>query len=160
MTLDSFSLEVTQIFSPSRKLFLSVFLEDEAVSRVEFSSTPHQEHLSSQTAERLKKDVERYLQGYKIDFSDYSLRLSDTTGFLQKVLNKVRRIPYGETVTYGELAKKLNSGPRAIGQAMKRNPIPIIIPCHRVIASNGLGGYSSGVEIKKQLLKLELKNNY
>ncbi|MBF0446088.1 MAG: methylated-DNA--[protein]-cysteine S-methyltransferase, partial [Magnetococcales bacterium] len=79
------------------------------------------------------------------------------TKFQQSVWNHLLQIPPGSTETYGTVAKKLKSGPRAIGQAVGANPIPIIIPCHRVVAANGLGGYSGegGIECKKKLLALE-----
>lgn len=69
----------------------------------------------------------------------------------------IAAIPYGETATYGQLARAADSGPRAIGQACARNPFPIIIPCHRVLAGGGLGHYSGGrgVETKLALLRLE-----
>ncbi len=79
------------------------------------------------------------------------------TSFQQKVWNYLLKIPPGATVTYGQAAKALHSAPRAVGQAVGANPIPIIIPCHRVVAQNGLGGYSGagGVKSKEWLLELE-----
>jgi len=80
------------------------------------------------------------------------------TAFQQKLWAALCDIPYGETLTYGALAEKINSGPRAVGGACGANPIPIIIPCHRVLAQNGtLSGYSGdgGPDTKKQLLRLE-----
>lgn len=82
------------------------------------------------------------------------------TPFQQRVWNALRDIPSGTTLTYGELAKKLNSSPRAVGQACRRNPIPIIVPCHRVIAAGDIGGYAgdkSGklLDVKKWLLQHE-----
>ena len=69
-------------------------------------------------------------------------------------------IPYGESLSYGGVARTINSGPRAIGQACRRNPLPIIVPCHRVTASNGLGHYSggNGQETKTWLLRHERSN--
>jgi len=107
----------------------------------------------SDTAKRLKLDLTEYFQGGKIDFEEYEVVLP--TKFTAKVLNEVRKIKYGEVKTYKEIAEKIGTSYRAVGQALKRNPAPIIIPCHRVVAKNGLGGYSAGIEIKKELLKLE-----
>lgn len=80
------------------------------------------------------------------------------TEFQQRVWAALRAIPYGETRTYGELAAAIGSpnASRAVGMANHRNPIPIIIPCHRVIGANGtLTGYAGGLEIKRKLLALE-----
>ncbi len=79
------------------------------------------------------------------------------TPFQQKVWRQLLTIPPGETATYGELAAAIGSAPRAVGGAVGRNPVPIIIPCHRVVAAAGLGGFSApgGVATKKKLLRLE-----
>ncbi|HUC10782.1 MAG TPA: methylated-DNA--[protein]-cysteine S-methyltransferase [Stellaceae bacterium] len=77
--------------------------------------------------------------------------------FDKRVWEVMRQIPHGQTRTYGELAMELGSGPRAIGGACGRNRIPIVIPCHRVLARNGLGGFSGGIGLatKRGLLALE-----
>lgn len=78
--------------------------------------------------------------------------------FQQRVWAMMRDIPYGETATYGGIAMALGSGPRAVGMACGRNPIPIVVPCHRVLGSGGKeGGYSGGrgLPTKRQLLRLE-----
>lgn len=80
------------------------------------------------------------------------------TKFIQKVLTIVKKIPKGKVMTYKEVALKLGNRnlARAVGQALKRNPYPIVIPCHRVIRSDGkIGGYALGVDKKKRLLKKE-----
>ena len=77
---------------------------------------------------------------------------------MKKVWKELQKIPYGETRTYKEIAKKVGceKGARAVGMANNKNPIPIIIPCHRVIGANGkLVGYALGLEMKEQLLELE-----
>lgn len=71
----------------------------------------------------------------------------------KKVWHALTEIPYGQTTSYGELAKKLNSSPRAIGNACRCNPIPVIIPCHRVVAKNGIGGYSGDTKGGKLTIK-------
>jgi methylated-DNA-[protein]-cysteine S-methyltransferase len=101
--------------------------------------------------------LDRYLQGRKVNF-DIDLDISHLGAFSQKVLNELRKIPHGETRSYGWLAKRVGKAgaARAVGQALKRNPIPIIIPCHRVIRDDGtIGGFSMGVDIKERLLALE-----
>ena len=82
----------------------------------------------------------------------------DGTSFQQKVWSELCEIPYGETISYGELARRIGNpnASRAVGLANGSNPIPIIIPCHRVIGSNGkLTGYGGGLPIKEKLLALE-----
>jgi methylated-DNA-[protein]-cysteine S-methyltransferase len=79
------------------------------------------------------------------------------TDFQNRVWSALRTIPAGQVVTYGALAERLGSGARAVGGACRRNPVPILVPCHRVVAANGLGGFSgdtSGrlVDIKRRLL--------
>jgi methylated-DNA-[protein]-cysteine S-methyltransferase len=101
--------------------------------------------------------LDRYLQGREVDF-DVEVDISRLGSFTRKVLNELRKIPYGETRSYGWLAKKVGKpgAARAVGQALKRNPIPIIIPCHRIIRDDGtIGGFSMGVNIKERLLALE-----
>jgi methylated-DNA-[protein]-cysteine S-methyltransferase len=98
-----------------------------------------------------------YLSGDRITFPD-ELDLSGATPFQRKVWEITRLIPYGETRSYAWVAEQVNNprAARAVGQALTRNPLPIIIPCHRVVTINGkLGGFSGGVEIKKRLLQLE-----
>lgn len=81
------------------------------------------------------------------------------TAFQMAVWNILRQIPYGQTITYGQIAARLGKGPmaaRAVGGAVGRNPISILIPCHRVVGANGqMTGYAGGVEIKRYLLELE-----
>ncbi len=108
------------------------------------------------------KDIRNALTGYlagdKATFSDVPIDLSIGTQFQQRVWRKLRDIPYGEVKTYKWVAEGIGlpKGVRAIGQACASNPIPIISPCHRVIRVDGrLGGYSSGVALKRHLLNLE-----
>ena len=79
------------------------------------------------------------------------------TPFQRMVLEQIVLIPYGQTRTYGEVAMMIGrpGGARAVGQVMKRNPLPIIFPCHRVVATRGLGGFSGGLVLKKYLLESE-----
>ena len=99
--------------------------------------------------------LEEYFAGERTAF-DLPMEL-DGTDFQREVWNELTRIPYGETISYGELARRVGrpNGPRAVGQANGRNPIPIIVPCHRVLASNGIGGYGGGLKVKRALLAVE-----
>ncbi len=105
----------------------------------------------------LMKRLRTYFAGQRATFPD-ELDLSPATAFQREVWQLTRLIPYGETRSYGWIAKRLgkSGAVRAVGQALGRNPLPIIIPCHRVVASDGkLGGYSGGIEMKSYLLQLE-----
>ena len=115
---------------------------------------------AAQSAERfsdLTDRLQHYFSGEKVDFPD-ELDLSSATPFQQAVWQAARQIPYGQTHSYGWLAAQAgkHGAARAVGQAMSRNPLPVIVPCHRVIASDGgLGGFNGGLELKKWLLQLE-----
>ncbi|MEM9411123.1 MAG: methylated-DNA--[protein]-cysteine S-methyltransferase [Planctomycetota bacterium] len=104
---------------------------------------------------RLKK----YCSGQKTDLRCLPVDLSDYTKFQSGVLQCCREIPYGQTISYGDLAARVESprAARAVGTAMKKNKYPLVVPCHRVVSVNGLGGYSAadGVSVKIKLLKLE-----
>ncbi len=93
-----------------------------------------------------------------MDFSSLPLDLSLLSSFTQRVLQAVRKIPYGRVISYGKLAEMIGDKKkaRAVGMALGKNPLPVIIPCHRVIKSNGdLGGYGGGSQLKKWLLQRE-----
>jgi methylated-DNA-[protein]-cysteine S-methyltransferase len=105
----------------------------------------------------LTERLKGYFAGQRPAFDD-KLDLSAATAFQREVWQLARLIPYGETRSYGWLAEKLNKAGagRAVGQALARNPLPVIVPCHRVVAKDGgLGGYSGGITRKKFLLRLE-----
>ncbi len=110
--------------------------------------------------EEMYRDISRYLMGEKVDLLKYEPDMSDLTAFEQAVLTETRKIPYGTTITYSELADRIGNsgGARAVGQALSKNPYPIVIPCHRVVARSGIGGYSGGVKLKKRLLEIEAKD--
>jgi len=110
--------------------------------------------------ERFDEVVSRirdYFRGKPVDFGD-KLDLSSGTEFQQKVWSSCRGIPYGQTRSYGWIAGQIGKpgASRAVGNALGKNPIPIIIPCHRVLAADGgIGGFSGGLDVKRRLLKLE-----
>ncbi len=112
------------------------------------------ENLKERKTQEITFELERYFKGEKIDFSG-EFDLSCLSPFAQKVLEETRKIGYGRTVTYAELARAACTSPRAAGRALAINPIPIVIPCHRVVAKHGIGGYSAGIDIKTRLLELE-----
>lgn len=100
-------------------------------------------------------EIVEYLEGKRETFS-VPLTVNGTA-FDKKVLKAMKSIPFGKTATYGEIAKRIGSPKayRAVANACGRNRLPILIPCHRVVGSNGLGGYNGGVRRKKTLLALE-----
>jgi methylated-DNA-[protein]-cysteine S-methyltransferase len=108
----------------------------------------------------LQERIILYYEGTYVDFRSIPICLDGLTKFQKKVLLKLKGIKYGEIVTYSDLAKMAGSpkSVRAIGQVMARNPLPLIIPCHRVILTDGgMGGFSAagGVGTKKKMLDLE-----
>ncbi|GAW90870.1 methylated-DNA--[protein]-cysteine S-methyltransferase [Calderihabitans maritimus] len=107
--------------------------------------------------DRLLNDLIDYSDGKKVDFY-YPIDWSGYTPFQRAVLEKVRQIPYGQVRSYRWVASQLGKpgAAQAVGQVLKRNRIPIILPCHRVIQRDGhLGGFSAGTALKQKLLELE-----
>lgn len=133
------------------KSIIEIFFSKDEVSRdIELNETP----LIKTTMTQLQE----YFNGREKNF-DIPMEPKGTE-FQQLVWNELLKIPYGETCSYGEIAKRIGNpkASRAIGMANNRNPISIIIPCHRVIGASGkLVGYGGGLEIKEKLLKLENK---
>jgi len=112
----------------------------------------------TEAARGLVAELQAYLRDPMSGFS-ISLALSGTP-FQQSVWQALRSIPPGRVLTYGELARRVGSAPRAVGQACRRNPVPIVVPCHRVVAASGVGGYAgelagTALEMKRWLLRHE-----
>jgi methylated-DNA-[protein]-cysteine S-methyltransferase len=107
--------------------------------------------------DRVRRELDEYFAGRRREF-DLETDLSAVPAFHRRVLAELARVPFGQVTTYGALAAKVGrpTAARAIGGAMNRNPIPIVLPCHRVIGANGrLVGYAGGLDRKEQLLRLE-----
>ncbi|MFB9273969.1 methylated-DNA--[protein]-cysteine S-methyltransferase [Cohnella cellulosilytica] len=101
--------------------------------------------------------LERYFAGEPVEFDDVPLDVRGTP-FQRSVWAALQRIPYGKTWTYGQMAEAMDkpSAVRAVGTAIGRNPLPVVLPCHRVVGSNGaLTGFRGGLEMKKAILALE-----
>lgn len=102
-----------------------------------------------------EKQILEYFDGKRTEF--YIPIHPIGTKFQLSVWEQLKNIPYGQVITYGDIAKAIGNpkASRAVGNAVGANPLPIIVPCHRVIASNGIGGFSCGLDIKKQLMAVE-----
>jgi methylated-DNA-[protein]-cysteine S-methyltransferase len=106
----------------------------------------------------LAQRLQRYFRGERIDFTDVDVDLSWATPFQRAIAEALRAIPYGESVTYGELAALAGhpNAQRAAGTFCAGNRFPLVVPCHRVVAAGGLGSFGSlGIEYKRRLLALE-----
>ena len=101
--------------------------------------------------------IRQFCAGHPVDLSRLeSVGIHEGTVY-GKIYEEVRRIPYGSTATYGEIAKKAGTSARVVGQAMARNITPLVIPCHRVVAAKGIWGFTPPIEIKEELLAMEKK---
>jgi methylated-DNA-[protein]-cysteine S-methyltransferase len=112
---------------------------------------------SCDVLESLAEELTRYFNGERVDLSVYSTAPKNPTPFRSKVWAATSEIPYGSTLTYAQVAALVGcpGGSRAVGGALNANPLPIIVPCHRVVSSGGLGGFSAGPVLKRELLQLE-----
>ncbi len=112
----------------------------------------------------LRDRIKVYYEGERVNFGSFSrINISFFTDFSRQVLTACQKIPYGKTVSYRQLAKQIKhpSAARAVGTVLAKNPIPLIIPCHRVIRTDGkLGGFSApgGINTKQKMLNLEALN--
>jgi methylated-DNA-[protein]-cysteine S-methyltransferase len=148
---------------------LLVGVTDHGLCRIHFDPEPERELESlaqqfgprvlrtAQPVERVKRQLDEYFAGTRRAFDlDWDVRF--LPAFNQRVLTQLARVEYGTTTTYGALAAVSGNAKaaRAVGTVMNRNPIPIVLPCHRVVGANGkLVGYAGGLERKEQLLRLE-----
>lgn len=153
-----------QIFKSQLPVLVSVLATDK-IQKVRLF--PHSEGLACQIqgspTERIVNQIFEFLENYAAQKPSFCplLDWEKCTPFTNKVLHLLATIPFGQTLTYGQIAKILDSPHsfRAVGGACGRNPFPLFIPCHRVLSSRGLGGFSEGLEIKKNLLKFESTYN-
>ena len=107
--------------------------------------------------DRVRRELDEYFAGKRREF-DLETDLSPVAPFQRQALRELARVPFGQVITYGALAARMGRprAARAVGGAMNRNPIPIVLPCHRVVGSNGaLVGYGGGLQRKEALLRLE-----
>ena len=143
----------TQLSTPVGPLVLEG--DDTRLTRLGFDS-PAAPQGDAESVASAAIQLEQYFAGERTEF-DLDLDL-DGTPFEQRVWEEVRAIPYGHTATYAEIARRIGrpGASRAVGRANGRNPIAVIVPCHRVVGSDGsLTGYAGGIEMKRALLDLE-----
>ena len=136
--------------------------EDGCITRIYLPNTPMPRLMPHKTPllERAQGQIMEYFDGRRQEF-DLPLAFVGTD-FQKKVWKALTGIPYGQTVSYGALAEQVgcSGGARAVGMANNRNPLPILVPCHRVVGTKGrLTGYAGGLEMKKILLELEQGKN-
>ena len=140
--------------SPVGKLFL--LFSGKKLNGIDFRK-PADIPKRGKAPQAIKNELKEYFEHGK-DASVVEIFLTRGTEFDHKVWLALKEIPFGETRTYKWLAERIGkpNASRAVGQALGRNPIPILLPCHRIIESDGsLGGFSGGVEIKRRLLDME-----
>ena len=148
---------------------LLVGVTDRGLCRITFDPEPERELenlartygsrvlRSSKPVARVHRELDEYLEGKRRLF-DVELDLRGQPDFYLRVLSELAQVGYGHTTTYGELAQRAGNprAARAVGTVMNRNPVPIVLPCHRVVGANGsLTGYGGGLHRKEQLLRLE-----
>ena len=127
------------------------------LTAIDFDASPRGEPVSDAVLDAAERQLTEYFAGERQQF-DLPLA-SEGSEFQKKVWAELQRIPYGDTASYGDIARRLGYEPvisRAVGVANASNPLPIVVPCHRVVGSDGsLTGYAGGVERKRALLELE-----
>ncbi len=149
---------------PSPIGLIRIHTTHDKLSRIELRpSMDNDSSIQTEIAQHITHELQTYFKNPKHIFN-LPMQLQGTP-FQMRVWKALQKIPSGKTVTYQMLAEQLQTGPRAIGNACRTNPIPVIIPCHRVIAKNNLGGYSGAtngawMEIKKWLLAHEEQKSY
>lgn len=142
--------------SPIGKLTL-IENEEKLISGIYLNKKPDKDLINSETSllKKLKKQLEEYFDGKREEFTiPYTQEL---TPFQKEVYEILEDVTYGYTISYGDIAYllKRDGVARAVGKALSANKILILVPCHRVVGKNGLGGFSGGVKAKKKLLKIE-----
>lgn len=131
---------------------------DGRLAEIRFADGDEADRDRTPLLERAKEQITAYFSGQRHAF-DLPL-VPARTPFQQRVRDAMRSIPYGQTLSYGEIAHIAGGAPRAVGQACGANMLPLVVPCHRVLAASGIGGYSGakGLETKRFLLELEKRS--
>lgn len=136
---------------------LRLHAEGDKLVAIDFDAVVDGERVDNVTLDAAEQQLNEYFGGKRTEF-DLPLAAQGTE-FQHHVWDELMKVPFGETASYGEISRRLGldrRGPRAVGSANGRNPIPIIVPCHRIIGADGsLTGYAGGLDRKVQLLSLE-----
>ncbi len=130
--------------------FVHVHWSDEIVYQVRFSRLPVEGPVPLL--------IRQYLSGQPVNLSVLVPGSPPAGEMYARIYDEVRKIPYGKTVTYGEIAERSGTSPRVVGQSLKRNPVPLVVPCHRIVSRSGLGGFSPDPVIKIDLLSMESRS--
>lgn len=148
---------VAVVWRPGPRV-VRVFLSRPGLSGTEAASTvfPGAAQGSCREVDRLVRDMRAFLEGEPVTFSLELADMDRLGEFRKSVLLEEHGVPRGKTTTYGGLARRLSTGPRAVGNALAGNPFPVIIPCHRAVRSDGFPGeYQGGRAMKRALLEME-----
>ena len=129
--------------------FVHVWWAGEVIFHVVFSKSP--------LAGSVPPPFIRYCAGKAESFQTLESVATGYPTINGRIYQEVRKVPYGETVPYGEIAGKVSTSPRVVGQAMRRNPTPLVIPCHRIVGKHNVGGFTPSPEIKEALILMEKK---
>lgn len=135
---------------------LSVHASDRGIDKIELDRRNGKDS-PNEVTETAVAQLEAYFAGELENF-DLPLDLTQLTDFQREVLSALAKVPYGKTISYGELAEQIGKpgAARAVGGALNRNPLPLVLPCHRIVGSDGsLTGFASGTDNKRLLLELE-----
>lgn len=155
--------QITAVF-PTALGWMALATNGNIIQELTFGNTTTDSPCVDRLAERLIERLQAYAKGRRVDFADFEIDTGSLSDFGLRVAIECRKIPYGKTLTYDQLAAKAGSpgAARAVGNRMAANRTPIIVPCHRVLPSGrGLGGFSAagGVELKRRLLELETRDS-
>jgi methylated-DNA-[protein]-cysteine S-methyltransferase len=127
--------------------YVHVWWCDTTIHRVRFSTTGIPGDVPAQ--------IRRYCGGKVTDLSTFGTIATDGDSLFARIYHAVRQVPYGKTATYGQVAEMIGTAPRVVGRAMANNPTPLVVPCHRIVAAHGIGGFTPAPEIKEALLAME-----
>ncbi len=138
----------------STNLSLAITTTDKGLAGIDYVHSHASQNASDKFGEEVIRQLERYFDDCQWRF-DLALDLSGTV-FQQRLWRALSNVPAGNTDTYGQLAHQLSSGAQAVGQACRRNPVPVVVPCHRIVSLQGMGGYAGEVDGEKMSIKRAL----